>query len=147
MNPTPNSLGDPARLNALRNLKLLDSDAEESSDRLTRLVPGRKHSRLIDDMMVLFLAGMPQELAKLRQLAEQKSKNELAMLAHSIAGTCANLGASAMRSSGLQLENAAREGHWTEVRGRLDALGRQWIETKLALQQFQNPILHENSYR
>jgi CheY-like chemotaxis protein/HPt (histidine-containing phosphotransfer) domain-containing protein len=112
-----------------------------------RQLPGRQHSRLIDDMIGLFLASMPQELSQLRQLAEQKSKNELAMLAHSIAGTCANLGASAMRSSGLQLENAAREGNWTEVRGRLDALGRQWIETKQALQQFQTPILHENSYR
>jgi len=38
MNPEQNSLNDPARLHALRNLKLLDSAAEENFDRLTRLV-------------------------------------------------------------------------------------------------------------
>jgi PAS domain-containing protein len=37
MNRNPLSLNDPARLNALRNLRLLDSDTEESFDRLTRL--------------------------------------------------------------------------------------------------------------
>ena len=38
MNAAQNSLNDPARLEALRRLKLLDSAAEESFDRLTRLV-------------------------------------------------------------------------------------------------------------
>ena len=38
MNAAHNSLNDPARLDALRKLKLLDSPAEESFDRLTRLV-------------------------------------------------------------------------------------------------------------
>ena len=38
MNPFHNSLNDPARLNALLSLKLLDSVAEKSFDWLTRLV-------------------------------------------------------------------------------------------------------------
>ena len=62
MNPVPLSLNDPARLHALRNLKLLDSDAEESFDRLTRLVRQFLHVpvalvSLVDDRRQFFKAA------------------------------------------------------------------------------------------
>ena len=123
----PERLLDPVQLEQLKQL------------------PGRDHERLIDDMVALFFAGMPVDLAKLRRLAEQKSTDEFALLAHSMAGTCANLGALALRDSGLQLEQSARAGHWAEVGLRLEDFEQQWNETRQALKKYLNPILHENT--
>ncbi len=130
-------------------------DAPPSTDHLLDLAQlkqlkqlrGRQHELLIDDMINLFFERMPVEIATLGQYAEMKSKNEFVMLAHSMAGTCANLGASALRVSALHLEKLGHAGQWAEMEVRLEEFDRQWTVTRDTLQNYLTPLPYENPHR
>ena len=110
-------------------------------------LPGRQNARLIDDMIAMFFTSVPLELTDLRRLAGEKESEGFARLAHRMAGTSAGLGAVALRAAALQMEQAASAGQWDGMALQLDDFERQWIETKQALEQHLNPVLHENSHR
>ena len=126
---------------ALSSEPILDVGQLEQLSQL----PGRHHPRLIDDMIALFIERMPAEIAQLSALAGQQAKEEFVMQAHSMAGTCANLGVLSLRTAALQLEDAGRAGHWAEIESLLADFDRRWIATRNALRNFSTPVLHENS--
>jgi HPt (histidine-containing phosphotransfer) domain-containing protein len=97
-------------------------------------LPGRQHARLLDDMVAIFVQRTPVEFARLRILTDQKSRDEWAAQAHSMAGTCASLGALTLRESALALENAARAGRWAEIAEQLEPFERRWLQVKDALE-------------
>ncbi len=115
--PTPPAdVLDPAQVKQLRDL------------------PGRGHATLWEELTGTFLQDAPQTLAQLVELAEQRSQDKFAMLAHRFAGSSANLGGRALRRTAIALEKAARQGAWTEVSGLLLELDREWERFRYAVQ-------------
>jgi PAS domain S-box-containing protein len=104
-----------------------------------RGLPGRKHPTLLEDVMDIFLQETPAALARLRDLAGRREQKETAMLAHRLAGTCANLGGQAMRAAARALEEAAEQQAWADMPERLTVLEQEWQRLADALRQLPIP--------
>jgi PAS domain S-box-containing protein len=100
-----------------------------------RDLPGRKHATLLQDVVEIFLRDTPGQLLTLRDLAGRQAQKEAALLAHRLAGACANLGAQPMRTAAQRFEEAVAQAAWAEVSGCLTALDREWDRLQSALQQ------------
>jgi CheY-like chemotaxis protein len=99
-----------------------------------RQLPGRAGPSLLPELVADFARDMPRQLQQLGELAAQKNRAELASRAHSMAASCASLGASAMRGVALSVEQAARAEGWDELPARLEALRRSWSELRAELE-------------
>jgi HPt (histidine-containing phosphotransfer) domain-containing protein len=104
-----------------------------------RDLPGRKHPTLLQDVVEIFLRDTPAMLLTLRDLAARHEAKEAALLAHRLAGACANLGAQPMRTAAHQFEESVAAAAWSEAPARLTALDREWDRLQSALQQIEHP--------
>jgi CheY-like chemotaxis protein len=77
---------------------------------------------LAEELLAIFFEEMPGRMSALATLIGEHRADEIAGLAHKIAGSCASLGASAMRSAALNLEKAGREDAWAVMAKRMRAL-------------------------
>jgi HPt (histidine-containing phosphotransfer) domain-containing protein len=66
-------------------------------------------------------------------LAAQEQES-LMRAAHTLAGSCANLGAAALGAASRDLEETVRRQDWLEARGCLTRLGLEWerLHTELS---------------
>ena len=87
-----------------------------------RGLPGRKGPSLLPELVALYLQEEPGRLAELARLVQERQSEEIGRLAHTLAGSCSNLGARQMHGAALALEQAALAGDWVEAEARLAAL-------------------------
>jgi CheY-like chemotaxis protein/HPt (histidine-containing phosphotransfer) domain-containing protein len=83
-------------------------------DRL-RALPGRQGGSLLPELIAVFLSETPKLLERMAELERMQEQGEFVLLAHRLSGSAVNLGGTAMREAGLELEQAARSGDWKSV--------------------------------
>ena len=73
-----------------------------------RAMPGMKGGSLLEEFVALFLRDEPPRLAELKALAREGTQRaEIKRLAHTLAGSCAMLGALDMQHAALAVQAAA----------------------------------------
>jgi len=88
--------------------------------------PGGKS--VAEEVAVLFFQEMPARREAISTFVAERRGPELARAAHTLAGSCASLGAKRMRGLAADLEAAAREGAWDRVSVRFEALKQAEVE-------------------
>lgn len=81
---------------------------------------------LWDKAVGIFTKEMPNRLSLMSEAANRRDSTRLATIAHTIVGSAANLGASALQSTARDLETAARAQAWREVSLYLSAVEQAW---------------------
>ena len=77
---------------------------------------------LLQDIVSLFLAGLPGTLADIRQAVESKNATSLARLTHSFKGSAGNFSAHAVTLAVVRLEALARDGNLGQAPAALKEL-------------------------
>jgi HPt (histidine-containing phosphotransfer) domain-containing protein len=72
-------------------------------------------------------------LSTLTLLANERRGDDLARLAHTVAGSCASLGANEAGEFIHGLGRLAREGNWTDVAAKMKELPKVWARLHAAL--------------
>ena len=106
---------------------------------LLRGLPGQQRSSLLEEVTEVFLRDIPERIAGMRLLFEQRQSVELGLHAHRLAGSCANLGAVALRNAALRLELLARQGDWAVTGRALSEIDREWGKVRDALAELSAP--------
>jgi len=113
---------DPAHLDELRSL------------------PGENDRETLLDLLIRrALVDLPEGFHRLHAHAEAHAAGETAQLAHRLAGSAASIGAVALRSGLLLMEQAARKNDWAAVAVQRSALDRQWQLLQDALRSLSRP--------
>ncbi len=117
-----------ARTPATSPAPLADRDAvlDGAHIQTMRSAPGRLGSSLLDDFMTLFYREEPKRIRALVALAKDGRFAELVRAAHTVAGSCAMLGARQLQQAALALENAASDGDPGEIGRRVDGIEAAW---------------------
>ncbi len=118
--------GTGASLQGALDLRVLES---------TRALPGRSGPSLLPELVAMFLREEPARLDECARFAAERRAVDLAHAAHTLAGSCANLGAHAMRAAALAVERAAQAGTWNDVPERLALLRTESARLRAALAQ------------
>ena len=88
-----------------------------------RDMPGMKGGSLLHEFVALFQREEPGRLAELRRLTSAgQPREEIKRLAHSLAGSCAMLGALQMQQAALELQSVALAGSIPELAARMTAV-------------------------
>ncbi len=127
--PAPASVAKP----------VLDEVLDPAHIAQLRALPGRHGLSLWPEVITLFRRDEAERMAALAQFAAARRGGELATAAHTLAGSCANLGAREARLAAQALEAAARAGEWTEVARLLAALQLAWPRLNAALDALATP--------
>jgi CheY-like chemotaxis protein len=120
---------EAARLRSSGPPPPLDSAALE----FLRKLPGRRGPSLLPELAETIGAELPKKLAALEQLAQMRDSASLVVTAHTLAGSCASIGAQPMRDAALALERAASEHAWPLMPVRLAALNDAWRQVRREL--------------
>jgi PAS domain S-box-containing protein len=80
-----------------------------------RGLPGRNGPALLPELVALFRREEPARLEECERLFRERRSELLADAAHTLAGSCASLGAHETRAVALALEKAAQAAAWEEV--------------------------------
>ncbi len=102
-----------------------------------RALPGRDGPSLLPELIALFCREEPPRVATLLRLVQERQTEPAAQLAHTIAGSCANVGAQRMRAHALAVERAVRRGEWTDAPGLMAALQGSLAEVPPALLEYE----------
>jgi PAS domain S-box-containing protein len=89
-------------------------------------IPAHGGCTVWDKALNVFLREMPGRLSALTAHLHDRQAESLAIVAHTIAGSSASLGAPALRSVGLALESAARANDWDGAPALLGDLLEAW---------------------
>jgi PAS domain S-box-containing protein len=81
---------------------------------------------LTAQLFVLLAREMPGRIGSLETAAAARDAQTLTRVAHTLAGSCANLGAAALGAVARELENAAEAGAWEAAPGCLTRVGIEW---------------------
>ncbi len=113
-------------------------DAEQLAE--LRSLPGAKPGETLLDLMIdKGLEELPRGMAELQRLAGSRAGDELAQLAHRLAGSAASLGALAVRMLLLRVEQSARASDWPAVAAHCSELDRQFGLVQVALRAVRRP--------
>jgi CheY-like chemotaxis protein len=99
-----------------------------------RKLPGRNGPTLLSDLIDMALQELPVGLAQLHALAAQRNRVDFENLAHRLAGSAANLGASGLRIALQEVERAGNLDDWVGVERLRPGLDRQWQLVRDTLQ-------------
>lgn len=77
----------------------------------------------------VFMQNEPERVKKIRRAFEAEDHDELKFLSHSLKGAAATMGAEAVRSASLALENAAKQRDLKDALPLLEALECQMERT------------------
>lgn len=80
-----------------------------------RGLPGRNGPALLPELVAMFGREAPVRLAECEKWYTERRSQPLADAAHTLAGSCANLGAHEMRAAALAVEKAAQAAAWEDV--------------------------------
>ena len=72
-------------------------------------------STLAHELSAMFFRELPSRLVEMRSLAEAQQGPDLARVAHTLAGSCASLGAKRLRAVVTELEAVARQKDWSRA--------------------------------
>jgi PAS domain S-box-containing protein len=100
-----------------------------------RELPGRHGPSLLPELVALFLQEAPLRLEECARFAAARDAAGLARTAHLLAGSCASVGATAMRAAALGLEQAALAENGPGVTNGLVLLRQQWQHVHMLLEQ------------
>jgi two-component system, sensor histidine kinase and response regulator len=81
---------------------------------------------MVPQLISIFLESAPQDIEKMRIALGAKDAEELASAAHSLRGSCSNLGASRLRDLCQQIENHGRSGSLDEVCKLLQSVDQEF---------------------
>jgi PAS domain S-box-containing protein len=84
-------------------------------------------------LFAMLLREMPGRMMAMRAAVETREDETLMRTAHTLAGSCANLGAFALGSVARELEEAGRCRDWLEASGCLTRLGAEWERLRAEL--------------
>ena len=98
-----------------------------------RGLQGRSGSSLFEEIAALAGRDLPPELMRLTTAIQQRDAKEVELLAHRLAGSAANLGASSLRAVLRELEQAARKSDWPTADRLPPAIDREWQRVEEAL--------------
>ncbi|MGC4074677.1 MAG: PAS domain S-box protein [Nibricoccus sp.] len=89
---------------------------------------------LTEHLFALLAAEMPGRIAAMTTALDARDAEVLGRVAHTLAGSCANLGAEALESVARELENEAKRGGWSDAPGCLTRIANEWerLRTELA---------------
>ncbi|MBX3737699.1 MAG: PAS domain S-box protein [Candidatus Didemnitutus sp.] len=102
-----------------------------------REIPGRVREWLLDELIEIFRDSTPTQLRALAEAVGAKRGDPIEQLAHKLAGSCAHLGAFAMRATALELEAAARRKDWSTIEPLLHRLEEQSADVMRALDELE----------
>lgn len=84
-------------------------------------------------VFTVFLKEMPHRVEMLGVHAAARRADELAALAHTIAGSAASIGGQALRCAGQELENAVSAGNWETMPALLSSVVAAWRDLEAEL--------------
>lgn len=123
------------RADAATDLPVLDANHVRQLQELS--APGGGGT-LAGELAALFSGEWPDRLVALRQAVQARKQSDVAGLAHTLAGTCATLGARELRLLALELETAASDGAWDLVASRLERVDRAAVRLLAELRTLQH---------
>jgi CheY-like chemotaxis protein len=88
----------------------------------------------------LFLTTLPDYAQKMHQAINDKQRNDLKLLAHTLRGSGTIVGALQVAEQCLQLEKASEKESWTEIQARMPSLTRIMQKTEQTLRS----LTHRN---
>ena len=100
-------------------------------DRLRNSMPGK--DALIDELIELFVADLPQRLGAITHAVERADAPALALQAHALRGSAANFGASRLDELCAKLEEVGTRGTLAEAPAMLDEIRREGARVRDAL--------------
>jgi two-component system sensor histidine kinase/response regulator len=98
-----------------------------------KAIAGSDGRTLAAEVVELFLREMPGRMSALNEHVAQRRELETSRLAHTISGSCASIGAKALRVLAQMLENAAREQAWNDIPRRYAAVKTGWEQLQQEL--------------
>ncbi len=102
---------------------------------------------LLADIIPLFKQDSVRQLAAIRAAVENKDADALHLAAHSMKGTCANLGAVQAAATALELERAAAAGNFSRTQESLQLLEAQVQNARELLEEFKQECCDANPNR
>lgn len=96
-------------------------------------IPTPDGTSVWDRALSIFLSEMPARMETLRQYVDAQYPERAAVLAHTIAGSAASLGAPELRAAALSLELAAKAKESARMPELLSALSTAWIRLETQL--------------
>ncbi|TLD70769.1 response regulator [Phragmitibacter flavus] len=112
-----NPVLDPAQLEQLGQLRRPDG------------------SSLLREVASMMLAEMPDRLTSLAEFYRSERFAEIGPLAHKIAGSCASIGAVALRKRAQSVEHAARSERWRRMPELIGLMHEAWMELEVELKK------------
>jgi HPt (histidine-containing phosphotransfer) domain-containing protein len=100
-------------------------------ERLRSSLPGK--DSLIDELIDLFVADLPQRLSALAQAVDSIDGPALALQAHALRGSAANFGARRLDELCAGLEEIGERGAFAKASAILERLGRESTQVRDAL--------------
>jgi CheY-like chemotaxis protein/HPt (histidine-containing phosphotransfer) domain-containing protein len=81
---------------------------------------------MVSQIVSIFLESAPHDIEKMRNALGVKDPDGLAAAAHSLKGSCSNLGASRLRDVSQRIENHGRSGRLDEVSKLLESVDMEF---------------------
>lgn len=83
----------------------------------------------------IFLREMPTRMNALAVMSEERQAEKLATVAHTLAGSASNLGATALHSAAQSLEIATHAPDWDNIRICLNSIEVAWLQMQAETQK------------
>jgi HPt (histidine-containing phosphotransfer) domain-containing protein len=87
----------------------------------------------LTELIDIFLREMTQNLERLRRSLEGRDGPTLERVAHTLKGSCGNLGADSMSKMCAQLQSVARSANWPLAQDLVAAVAREASKVELEL--------------
>jgi HPt (histidine-containing phosphotransfer) domain-containing protein len=104
-------------------------------------------SPLTEHLFSMLTAEMPGRLAAMKTAFESRDAEALGRVAHTLAGSCANLGALSLEAAARGLENEAKRNEWVDASVCLTRIGNEWERLRAELVRRHPNLSHENPGR
>jgi two-component system sensor histidine kinase/response regulator len=96
-----------------------------------------EEGELFEELIGLFVGSAPASIAEMRSALKESDVNRLARAAHTLKGSCSNMGASPLRSICSQIEMLGRQDSMGGMSDLVDAAGRELDRLIEALHAYQ----------
>jgi HPt (histidine-containing phosphotransfer) domain-containing protein len=110
----------------------------QAIENLRALNPG-DNDEFLREIAGIFLEDTPQRIAELNQSLAAGDVAKFTRAAHSIKGSSANLGATALRAAAEQLEHQSRTAGLTSVAALVSAISEEFARAELELKKIIAP--------
>ena len=88
----------------------------------------------------LYLTDSPKRIASLVEAVAAKNATSIASVAHSLSGSCASIGATALASLCFALEKQIKAGQLDNIEEKLSAISTEYARVDAKLQGMMRPV-------